>query len=581
MHPSVDSDAVKPFPNEGMKLSELDLFISECGGRSVLEGLSTYDVNFHVKLLTNCTKSSYCDYLKTRSPNSVGEAQVFISHAWKYKFLDVVDTLRYHFRDTPDVIIWFDLFSNNQHKTDNLDFFWWSTTFKSAIEKFNHTTLILSPWNHPIALTRAWCLFEIYCTVACSCKFEIAMSPSEQKNFLEAMKLDCWGYMNTMLATIDTRKSEATKSDDKTRIFDAVESTVGFDGINKLVFDRLRRWVIDTASTAIQMSPNEEDRATAQHSLGLLHMNQGRYKLAGPLLQDSLNVREKLLGNTHNDTLESMNSLAGFYKESGNYGKAKGLYEKCLHTREDAFGIKHRDTLQSMNNLALLLVSMEQYDEAFKYHTKCIDMRNEVLGEKDRDTLQSMNNLAQLFSCRKEYSIAFDYHTKCLDLRKEVLGEQHRNTLQSMNNLALLLKNMGRYKEALGYHSECLKLRLDVLGERDRDTLQSINNLALLLVSLERCDEAFKYHRKCLDLRKEVLGEQHRNTLQSMNNLALLLEKMGRYDEAVNIHSECLKLRNEVLGEQHRDSLQSISNLAMLREKMGRNEGVWVITQNA
>ena len=45
-----------------------------------------------------------------------------------------------------DIFLWFDLFSNNQHDAPNCDFIWWSTTFKTAIEQFGHTVLILSPW---------------------------------------------------------------------------------------------------------------------------------------------------------------------------------------------------------------------------------------------------------------------------------------------------------------------------------------------------------------------------------------------------------------------------------------------------
>jgi hypothetical protein len=74
-----------------------------------------------VKPLTAASQCSYCDVLGSTSK----PAQVFISHAWKFKFLDVVDALLHHFRDSPDTIIWFDLFSNNQHKAMDLDFDWW------------------------------------------------------------------------------------------------------------------------------------------------------------------------------------------------------------------------------------------------------------------------------------------------------------------------------------------------------------------------------------------------------------------------------------------------------------------------
>ena len=78
----------------------------------------------------------------------MGKAAVFISHAWKYQFLDVMDALRNYFRSDPDIIILFDVFSAvNQHATVDvgLDFDWWSHSFKSAIRDFGHTVMVLAP----------------------------------------------------------------------------------------------------------------------------------------------------------------------------------------------------------------------------------------------------------------------------------------------------------------------------------------------------------------------------------------------------------------------------------------------------
>ena len=339
-------------------------------------------------------KSSYCDYLKTRDSDSVGDAQVFISHAWKYAFLDVVDTLQYHFRDNPDTIIWFDLYSNNQHSAPDLDFHWWSTTFKSAIEQFNHTVLILSPWNDPVPLTRAWCLFEIYCTAACKCRFDVAISPSDQKALIEATSKDATESINVMLATVDTRKSEAWNPADKNRIFDAVERTVGFDGINKLVFERLRDWVIDTAKDALGNCSNAIDRARVQHSLGVLYKDQGRYQIAEQYLKDSMKFFIELLGEEHPYKLVSYDRLVSLYLAMGRYDEALPLSTEWLALSNKELGEKHQSTITSMHNLALTYYKMGRYDEAFTLYTKCLAVSKEVFGEKHSITVSSMHNLA-------------------------------------------------------------------------------------------------------------------------------------------------------------------------------------------
>ena len=148
-----DNSSSLLFPKDGVKLSYIKEFYDACGGKSKLEGLTTTQVNELFQMpMTATSKSSLCEYLKKTNHPAVGLATVFISHAWLYKFLDVVDALEYHFRDNPDVIVWFDLFSNNQHRACELEFDWWHTTFKSAIQDFGHTVIVFAPWNNPIPL---------------------------------------------------------------------------------------------------------------------------------------------------------------------------------------------------------------------------------------------------------------------------------------------------------------------------------------------------------------------------------------------------------------------------------------------
>jgi hypothetical protein len=196
-----------PFPKDDVRLSYYKDFIREYNDNNLM-GLTTEDVNDkdqYIKPLTAHCQLSYCEMLKNDNHPAVGIATVFISHEWQYKFLDVLKALQYHFRDNPNIIVWFDLFSNNQHKAVDLDFDWWCGTFKSAIQQFGRTVMVLAPWNDPIPLKRAWCLFEIYCSIATHSKFEVAMSEEQNGNFIDAIVAEGQRAIDAMIAIIDTR----------------------------------------------------------------------------------------------------------------------------------------------------------------------------------------------------------------------------------------------------------------------------------------------------------------------------------------------------------------------------------------
>lgn len=153
------------FPKHGIRLSYYTQFIEENGGRSAFEGLTTTQVcEQMVKPATSSIQSSYCNLLRLQESRAVGIASVFISHAWAYLFLDVCEALLYHFKDDLSVIVWFDLFAVNQHTTSTKPFEWWTTTFQYAIRDFGRTVMVFAPWQDPIPLRRAWCLWELYCT---------------------------------------------------------------------------------------------------------------------------------------------------------------------------------------------------------------------------------------------------------------------------------------------------------------------------------------------------------------------------------------------------------------------------------
>ena len=111
---------------------------------------------------------------------------------------------------------------------------------------------------------------------------------------------------------------------------------------------------------------------------------------------------KELLGETHPDTLASMNNLAEPYRRQGKYEKAEPLYVDCLARSKDALGETHPDTLASINNLAGLYRSQGKYEKAEPLYVDSLPRSKAVLGESHPNTLTSMNNLALLYENQAE-----------------------------------------------------------------------------------------------------------------------------------------------------------------------------------
>ena len=137
---------------------------------------------------TAASNSSLCELLQSQEDyrQYVGLAETIAIHTWKDTlFVTVIKALLEHFKDKPNIIVWFDLFSNNQHRATILRYEWWATTFKSAVKDIGHMVMLLTPSNNPISHTGAWCIYEAYCCVEAGSTFEVAMGEHDCKVFLD------------------------------------------------------------------------------------------------------------------------------------------------------------------------------------------------------------------------------------------------------------------------------------------------------------------------------------------------------------------------------------------------------------
>ena len=332
------------------------------------------------------------------------------------------------------------------------------------------------------------------------------------------------------------------------------------------------REILDKASKDIDtgLAKDLEAQAQMMQVMGDVYDRLGLYSRAQVLLQKSMEIRGRVLGTEHPDTLAARNSLADVLWREGRYPDAEKLNRETLAISRRVLGPEHPDTLQSMNNLALDLSREGRYAEAEKLDRETLNIRRRVLGPEHPDTLFSMFNLGQDLDDLGRYAEAEELNRQVLDIRRRVIGPEHPDTLESMNNLALDLMDLGHYAEAEKLWRETLEIHRRILGPEHPETINSMNNLAFLMSREGRYAEAEKLNREVLGIRRRVIGPEHPETIKSMSNLALDLSREGRYAEAEKLTREVLDIRRRVLGPEHPDTLRSATHLAVVLSREGR-----------
>ena len=238
------------------------------------------------------------------------------------------------------------------------------------------------------------------------------------------------------------------------------------------------------------------------------------------------------LEEDQNDLLWLSNNLANTYGALGRYDDALKLDQETLEIRERVLGSEHPSTLSSRNGLANTYGALGRYEEALELDQETLEIRERVLGPEHPDTLGIRSNLANDYRALGRNDEALELDQGTLEIMEQVLGPEHPDTLASRNGLAITYRALGRNDEALELDQETLEIRERLLGPEHPDTLTSRSNLAVDYQQLDRYDEALKLDQETLEIRERVLGSEHPSTLGSRNNLANTYRALGRYEEA-------------------------------------------------
>jgi non-specific serine/threonine protein kinase/serine/threonine-protein kinase len=332
------------------------------------------------------------------------------------------------------------------------------------------------------------------------------------------------------------------------------------------------REILDKGSKNIDAGLAKDPELQAQMAavMGKVYGSLGLYARAQSLLQEAAEVRQRVLGPNHPETLESQTELGWILRLQGHSAEAEPLLRRTLEAEQRVLGPANPDTVRSMSNLAVVLSDEGHYPEAEKLFRQALDSRQRTLGPLHPDTIIAMNNVATVLFNQNKYADAEKLYRQVLDIRGRTLGPEHPYTLLSMNNLAVVLHSEGNYGEAEKLKRQTLDIRRRILGPEHPDTLLSMSNLADTLMKMRDYAEAEKLLQQALDTQRRVLGPEHPQTVISMTNLAETLEKAGDYVQAEKVLKPALDIQRRILGPDHPNTALSTYSLGCIEAHLGK-----------
>lgn len=525
-------------PPRGLSLAGLDALAEDAGGHVAIAEWTTSKLKDFVVSATKLNSIAYADELSSRSEGAsfVGPANAFLSHSYRYKFVDVLDAVRaWQMRQAEKGLegpwfYYFDLAVVNQHgQKGTVGFEVLRSEFGDSVAACGRTLLVLR-WadSSELATSRAWCIFEVATSLE-KLKPEdvhIILPPADSSLFCHGLAND-FPSVEKRLCTIDAADADALVQDDLDNIRRMIEEKFGGYGeVNEKVLRMLREYILVEAREALKRRGADGVSDMLAVSIGDFLRSMGRTKDGEAHLRGVLAQREALLAAEPTSerlllsVARALSSLGSTVRLAD--GDAIGILQRALDIQTEHLSPDDEDVLTTTGRLGVVLKDAGKLDQALPLYTRTYEGRRSRLGDDHVDTIFSHMNLAMLFSLLNRHSEHDAIVLDVVERRSRVLGKRNHQTLFARHRHGRALRNAGMLLMAEAEMKDVCELQSAVCGKAHKETLSSRSLLAHIWLDLNRWRDA---RCELEDVQKELLRKfpLHFDTIRATSDLAVLL----------------------------------------------------------
>ena len=188
-------------------------------------------------------------------------------------------------------------------------------------------------------------------------------------------------------------------------------------------------------------------------NLGAMLIIQGRYEEAEPFVREGLEVRRKVLGNSHPDTAGSWYRLADLLYSKGDYKGAESACREALEIYKRTLP-RPQDTINfstPLNEFGMILNKMGRSREAETYAREALEIRTRLLTPGHRLIGSSKAALGESLRLQKRYAEAEPILVESYNILKTTSGDGDPRMKEVRQSLKMLYEAWHKPEKAASY----------------------------------------------------------------------------------------------------------------------------------
>ncbi len=341
---------------------------------------------------------------------------------------------------------------------------------------------------------------------------------------------------------------------------------------------------------------SEEDLIPILEGLGESYCNQGHYRQAEKPVKQLLDIRMRLLGESHLKTGNAAHKLAVVYHMQQKYGQAEPLYAQAFEIKR-ILGVKDPDLLSLVESYCDMFNKTQRPQKAAEIQAMLHAKKSTTGGPAPFITQHRIPPLPvppppspktfEELQAEMERVYASGQIGRAIEMANQAVAlaekfpEQDSRLARSLDRLGEMLHKSEKYGQAEMAWWRSLQIKLKVLGEIHPAVAYTGNQLAGLHYMMGRFSEAENYSKKCQTIYENCYGKEHPNVAVCLHNLASLYHVQGRYGEAEEQYKRAVEIRTKTLGESHNDTISVRKSFADMLKTLGREAEAQALSEAA
>jgi tetratricopeptide (TPR) repeat protein len=318
------------------------------------------------------------------------------------------------------------------------------------------------------------------------------------------------------------------------------------------------------------LGPEHRDSLNVGRDLANSYANQGKFAEAEPIYTRVLATQRRVLGAEHRDTLYTILALANLYSQQARFLEGESLLKNYREFARRVFGENADDTLEGLQLLGEFYGAEGNYAESEACLTEVLKAKSRLFGEENLVTISTMSALAVIYGNGGKYAQAERLSEKVVEGYRRQLGEEHGTSLVSKGTLAWLYQEQGKYGLAESLSAQTLAGLRRMEGVENPFALGAMHRLASIWRDEGKYAEAERLNTEALKIWSRVPGAPVTRTLEAVNDLARTYAEEGNYAQAEALSIKALDGRRQALGADHLVTLSNMHDLALIYEGQGK-----------